>query len=66
MESLCRMMLGALLMAGYKTVTVRSSDKPPAKLAAIQSFSDPKSDTQIFIANINIMSTGVNLHHACD
>ncbi|KAL6787585.1 hypothetical protein J3E68DRAFT_445441 [Trichoderma sp. SZMC 28012] len=53
-------------MAGYKTVTVRSSDKPPAKLAAIQSFSDPKSDTQIFIANINIMSTGVNLHHACD
>ncbi|KAK0759458.1 hypothetical protein N5P37_007646 [Trichoderma harzianum] len=60
-----QMMLGALLMAGYKTVTVRSSDKPPAKLAAIQSFSDPKSDTQIFIANINIMSTGVNLHHAC-
>lgn len=61
-----QMMLGALLMAGYKTVTVRSSDKPPAKIAAIQSFSDPKSDTQIFVANINIMSTGVNLHHACN
>ncbi|PTB47394.1 hypothetical protein M431DRAFT_102340 [Trichoderma harzianum CBS 226.95] len=60
-----QMMYAALLMAGYKTLTVRSADKPAAKVEAVEKFSDPRSDAQVFVANINIMSTGVNLHHAC-
>ncbi|UKZ55768.1 hypothetical protein TrVGV298_009592 [Trichoderma virens] len=60
-----QMMYSALLMAGFKSLTVRSSDKPSAKIEAVQKFSDPRSDAQVFIANINIMSTGLNLHHAC-
>ncbi|KAL7808405.1 P-loop containing nucleoside triphosphate hydrolase protein [Trichoderma gracile] len=55
----------SLLMAGFDTLTVRSSDKPGYKVEAISKFSDPQSSAQIFIANINIMSTGVNLHQAC-
>lgn len=54
-----------LLMAGFNTLTVRSSDKPGAKIEAIRLFCDPTSDAQVFVANINIMSTGVNLHTAC-
>ncbi|KAK4078931.1 hypothetical protein Trihar35433_36 [Trichoderma harzianum] len=50
-----------LLMAGFNTLTVRSSDKPGAKIEAIRLFCDPTSDAQVFVANINIMSTGVVL-----
>ncbi|KAM0263910.1 hypothetical protein ACHAQJ_000945 [Trichoderma viride] len=55
----------ALLMAGFKTLTIRSSDKPGGQIEAVQKFSDARSEAQVFIANINIMSTGVNLHHTC-
>ncbi|KAL7813893.1 hypothetical protein V8C44DRAFT_363803 [Trichoderma aethiopicum] len=60
-----QLMYGALLMAGFKTLTVRSLDDSISRVKAIESFSDPLSDSQIFVANINIISTGVNLHHAC-
>ncbi|KAL6694364.1 hypothetical protein J3F84DRAFT_376638 [Trichoderma pleuroticola] len=57
------MMYAAVLMAGFKTLTVRSADKPGVKIEAVQEFSDSRSDAQVFVTNINIMSTEVNLHH---
>lgn len=52
-------------MAGFVTLTVRSTDKQGAKIEALRLFTDPRSKAQILIANINIMATGVNLHDAC-
>ncbi|KAL7934734.1 hypothetical protein V8C35DRAFT_327100 [Trichoderma chlorosporum] len=60
-----QMMYGALLMGGFKTLIVRSSDKPRAATEAVNQFSNSRSGAQILIANINTISTGVNLHHAC-
>ncbi|KAL7940427.1 hypothetical protein V8C42DRAFT_356270 [Trichoderma barbatum] len=60
-----QIMYAALLMAGFNTLTVRSSDKPGAKIESIRLFADPTSDAEVFVVNINIMSTGVNLHSAC-
>ncbi|KAM6484740.1 hypothetical protein HDV62DRAFT_379126 [Trichoderma sp. SZMC 28011] len=39
--------------------------KPDAKVEAVRLFCDPASEAQVFIANMNIMSMGVNLHTAC-
>lgn len=52
-----KMMYAALLMASFKTLTVRSADDPGIKIEAIQKFLDLRSDAQIFVANINILST---------
>lgn len=52
-------------MSGFKTLTVRSTDKPRVKIKAIQFFSDPRSDAQGSIANINIINTGANLYYIC-
>lgn len=62
---MCRVVYAGLLIAGFRTLTVKSSDKANAKIEAIAAFSDLLSDAQVFVANINIMSTGVNLHGAC-
>ncbi|PNP51938.1 hypothetical protein THARTR1_07147 [Trichoderma harzianum] len=59
------MMYAALLMAGFNTLTVRSCDKPSDRIEAVRLFSDPSSGAEVFVANINIMSIGVNLHSAC-
>ncbi|KAM0263140.1 hypothetical protein ACHAQJ_001293 [Trichoderma viride] len=64
-ERIVVLMFGAMKMAGFHTLTVRSTDKPSAKIEAVRLFSDPTSEAQVFIANINIMCTGVNLHTAC-
>ncbi|KAL6825252.1 hypothetical protein V8C40DRAFT_287715 [Trichoderma camerunense] len=60
-----QLMFAAMKMAGFHTLTVRSADKPDAKVEAVRLFCDPASEAQVFIANINIMSMGVNLHTAC-
>ncbi|KAL7785125.1 hypothetical protein V8C43DRAFT_317846 [Trichoderma afarasin] len=60
-----QMMYASMKMAGFVTLTVRSTDKQGAKIEALRLFTDPRSKAQILIANINIMATGVNLHDAC-
>ncbi|KAL7906500.1 P-loop containing nucleoside triphosphate hydrolase protein [Trichoderma velutinum] len=60
-----QLMFGAMKMAGFHTLTVRSADKPSTKNEAVRLFCDPTSEAQVFIANINMMSMGVNLHTAC-
>ncbi|KAH0524312.1 hypothetical protein TsFJ059_006841 [Trichoderma semiorbis] len=60
-----QLMFAAMKMAGFHTLTVRSADKPDAKVEAVRLFCDPASEAQVFIANINMMSMGVNLHTAC-
>ncbi|KAK0760981.1 hypothetical protein N5P37_005922 [Trichoderma harzianum] len=44
---------------------LRSTDKQGSKIEALQLFTDATSQAKIFVANINIMATGVNLHDAC-
>lgn len=31
----------------------------------IAEWNDPESDLEIFVANVNTMATGVNMHHCC-
>ncbi|KAJ4855262.1 uncharacterized protein T069G_10820 [Trichoderma breve] len=60
-----QLMYASMKIAGFVTLTVRSTDKQGAKIKALRLFTDPHSKTQILVANINIMATGVNLHDAC-
>lgn len=60
-----RMMYGALKMAGINTLTVRPSEGLHSRIEAIQLFTGPNSKAEVFIANISIMSAGLNLHTAC-
>lgn len=50
-------------MSSFKTLTVRSTDKPRVRVKAIQNSSDPRLDAQGFIVNINIINTGANLYY---
>lgn len=52
-------------MAGFNVNTIRSSDKGARKAREIAKFVDPDSESHIFLANINIMATGVNLQACC-
>lgn len=52
-------------MAGFRVNTVRSSDKGSRKAREIAQFVDPDSGSQIFVANVNILATGVNLQTCC-
>ncbi|KAL6901178.1 hypothetical protein GGI43DRAFT_383518 [Trichoderma evansii] len=60
-----QMMYVAMKMAGFNTSTARSLDKPNSRIKAVQLFSDPTSKAEVFVANIAIMSAGLNLHTAC-
>ncbi|KAK5994707.1 hypothetical protein PT974_04694 [Cladobotryum mycophilum] len=60
-----QMTLSILNMAGFYVNTIRSLDKGARKAKQIAEFVDPNSASQIFLANINIMSTGVNLQRCC-
>lgn len=59
------MVYASVKMAGFYTLTIRSTDKQGFKIEALQLFTDATSQAQILVANINIMATGVNLHDAC-
>lgn len=50
---------------GYNTVTIRASDSARDRDKVILDWNDPESDCQVFVANINTLSVGVNLHHCC-
>jgi hypothetical protein len=52
-------------MAGFVVNTVRSGDKASKKDFEIAAFNDRMTKSQIFVANVNIMATGVNLHRCC-
>ncbi|KAK7414021.1 hypothetical protein QQZ08_012557, partial [Neonectria magnoliae] len=54
-----------LKIASFNVSTVRSSDSAAARLATIDSWNNPDSKDQIFVANVNTMATGVNLHTCC-
>lgn len=45
--------------------TVRSADKAARRQRQVASFNDPNSAMQVFVANINTLATGVNLHTCC-
>ncbi|KAK4061812.1 hypothetical protein Trihar35433_9412 [Trichoderma harzianum] len=57
------LLFAAMIMAGFYTLTVKSTDKPDAKIEAVRLFCDPTSDAQVFIANINIMSVKNSFHN---
>lgn len=52
-------------MVGFRVNTIRSTDKPSRKAQQLHQFNNPNSSSQIFLANINIMANGVNLHTCC-
>jgi hypothetical protein len=54
-----------LTCAGFSTLTIRSSDKAHERNAAIHQWNDPDSSAQVFVANVNTMATGVNMHTCC-
>lgn len=58
-------MCSALTVAGFNVGTVRSSDKQAHRTKVIAEWNDPDSDLEIFVANVNTMATGVNMHHCC-
>lgn len=60
-----RYVIATLLMAGFKVNTIRSGDKGAHKAREIAEFVSPNSESNIFVANINIMATGVNLQACC-
>lgn len=59
------MVVSALVMHGYVVGTVRSSDSAAERSNIISQWNDPLSNLQVFVANIQTMSVGVNLHKAC-
>ncbi|KAJ3515514.1 hypothetical protein NM208_g14955 [Fusarium decemcellulare] len=52
-------------IAGYNVLTIRSPDKPAHRNRVLNEWNDKESHCDIFVANINIMATGVNMHQAC-
>ncbi|KAF5009663.1 hypothetical protein FDECE_4132 [Fusarium decemcellulare] len=52
-------------IAGYNVLTIRSSDKPAHRNRVLNEWNDTDAHCDIFVANINIMATGVNMHQAC-
>lgn len=53
--------LYATTLAGFAVHTIRPEDTSANKGSQLSSFNNPDSNAQIFLANINIMATGVNL-----
>ncbi|RSL97586.1 hypothetical protein CEP52_010794 [Fusarium oligoseptatum] len=52
-------------VAGFKVTTIRSRDKASHRNRVIRDWNDPSTDCEVFVANINITATGVNMHGAC-
>ncbi|OAQ76887.1 hypothetical protein VFPFJ_10424 [Purpureocillium lilacinum] len=45
--------------------TCRAKDRAHDTLKQVREFNDPDSGSQVFIANMSMLSTGVNLHTCC-
>ncbi|KAH7198793.1 uncharacterized protein B0J16DRAFT_367827 [Fusarium flagelliforme] len=50
---------------GYRVATVSSRNCTKTCNEILHAWNDPTEDLQIFVANINTMSTGVSLHKCC-
>ncbi|KAL2682399.1 hypothetical protein Neosp_006850 [[Neocosmospora] mangrovei] len=57
--------VSALTLHGYVVGTVRSNNTAAERASIIAQWNNPKSKLQVFVANIQTMSTGVNLHKCC-
>ncbi|RBR24736.1 uncharacterized protein FIESC28_02509 [Fusarium coffeatum] len=57
--------VGLFRLAGFDTVTVRPDHDVNEKSKVIAAWNDPKSRNEVFIANVNTMGTGVNMHGCC-
>ncbi|KAM0425330.1 hypothetical protein ACHAPT_009386 [Fusarium lateritium] len=57
--------VSVLTRFGYVVATVRSSNSAAEKAAIISQWNNPDSNLQIFVANMQTMSVGVNLHRCC-
>lgn len=56
---------GTVLLCGVQAFTARSTDKGSEKQAALDAFLNPKTGPCVFVANMSIMGTGVNLQRQC-
>lgn len=54
--------IAIMIIAGYEVGTVRSSDINAERTRIRAEWNDLRSDLEVSMANINTMSTGVNLH----
>ncbi|KAJ4307520.1 hypothetical protein N0V84_012674 [Fusarium piperis] len=55
-----------LTLAGFNVLTIRSCDKAAERNAAIHEWNNPNANCEVFVANVNTMATGVNMHHCCN
>lgn len=49
-------------MLGYETLTVRAEDSTRDRDQVVGICNDPTSTAQVFVADVNILNTGVNMH----
>ncbi|KZZ99752.1 snf2 family helicase [Beauveria brongniartii RCEF 3172] len=59
------LLFAQLQQAGFNVNTVRSGDNPSLRAEQMRGFVEAVSDVEVFIANIHVMATGVNLHPQC-
>lgn len=64
-HELHRMIFAALTVAGFEVRTNRSTDKQSKRARDLRDFQSPDGGVQVFVANLNITSTGVNLQEQC-
>ncbi|CAF3600281.1 unnamed protein product [Fusarium graminearum] len=57
--------VNVITVAGFNVLTTRPSTKQSDKDQALQDWNDAYSGAQVFVANINTMSVGVNMHYCC-
>ncbi|KAI9172675.1 hypothetical protein HJFPF1_02185 [Paramyrothecium foliicola] len=60
-----QMLYATLRMAKFRVNTIRATDAVAQRSRYVAEFNDPTSECQIFLANLNIMASGVNLHTSC-
>ncbi|KAH6953396.1 hypothetical protein DER45DRAFT_575801 [Fusarium avenaceum] len=51
-----------LVHYGYRCATVRKEDSSSDRSEILDQWNDPESGLEVFVANVQSMSTGVNLH----
>ncbi|KAF5575347.1 snf2 family helicase [Fusarium pseudoanthophilum] len=54
-----------LHVAGFDIVTIRPSTKQSEKDEILEAWNNPHSGLQVFVANINNLNAGINMHECC-
>ncbi|KAL3608890.1 hypothetical protein FPOAC2_03901 [Fusarium poae] len=57
--------VNVIRVAGFDCRTIPPENNQAFKDQNIHEWNDPYSSAQVFVANINTMSVGVNMHHCC-